>query len=92
MEVEKKLEQMGLSLPPSATPVANYLPLVRTGNLLFVSGHGPGVLKDGKVTFIQGKLGKDMDAAQGYEAAKHVIDAGLALGGSYHRREPHSQP
>ena len=41
MEVEKKLEVMGLSLPPSATPVANYLPLVRTGNLLFVSGHGP---------------------------------------------------
>jgi enamine deaminase RidA (YjgF/YER057c/UK114 family) len=73
MEVEKKLEEMGLSLPPGATPVANYLPLVRTGNLLFVSGHGPGVLKDGKVTFIQGKLGKDLDAAQGYEAAKHVM-------------------
>ena len=73
MEVEKKLEEMGLSLPPSATPVANYLPLVRTGNLLFVSGHGPGVLKDGKITFIQGKLGKDLDAAQGYEAAKHVM-------------------
>ncbi len=73
MEVEKKLEEMGISLPPSTTPVANYLPLVRTGNLLFVSGHGPGVQKDGKVTFIQGKLGKDMDAAQGYEAAKHVM-------------------
>ena len=73
MEVEKRLEEIGLSLPPNATPVANYLPLVRTGNLLFVSGHGPGVLKDGKIALIQGKLGKDLDAVQGYDAAKHVM-------------------
>ena len=73
MEAEKKLEELGLSLPPIPTPVANYLPLVRTGNLLFVSGHGPGVLKDGRVSFIQGKLGKDLDVEQGYEAAKQVM-------------------
>ena len=70
MEAEKKLEELGLSLPPIPTPVANYLPLVRTGNLLFVSGHGPGVLKDGSVSFIQGKLGKDLDVEQGYDAAQ----------------------
>ena len=35
MEVERKLEELGLTLPPIPTPVANYLPLVRTGNLLF---------------------------------------------------------
>jgi len=46
---------------------------VRTGNLLFVSGHGPGVLKDGGVSFIQGKLGKDLDVEQGYDAAKQVM-------------------
>ena len=53
--------------------MANYLPLVRTGNLLFVSGHGPGILKDGQVSFIQGKLGKDMEVDQGYDAAKQVM-------------------
>ena len=47
MEVEKKLVEMGLSLPPSPTPVANYVPAVRSGNLLFVSGHGPAFVKDG---------------------------------------------
>ena len=73
MEVEKKLEELGLTLPPIPSPVANYLPLVRTGNLLFVSGHGPGVMKDGKASFIQGKLGKEMDADQGYDAAKQVM-------------------
>ena len=73
MEVEKKLADMGLSLPPSPTPVANYVPAVRSGNLLFVSGHGPAFMKDGKIEYIRGKLGKDMTVEQGYEAAKHVM-------------------
>jgi enamine deaminase RidA (YjgF/YER057c/UK114 family) len=73
MEVEKKLAEMGLSLPPSPTPVANYVPAVRSGNLLFVSGHGPAFMKDGKIEYIRGKLGKDMTVEQGYEAAKHVM-------------------
>ena len=72
MEVEKKLTEMGLSLPPAATPVANYVPAVRSGNLLFVSGHGPGVVKDGKLEYIRGKLGRDLNVEQGYEAAKQV--------------------
>ena len=49
------------------------MPLVRTGNLLFVSGHGPGVVTDGKLSFIQGKLGKDLDVEQGYDAARQVM-------------------
>jgi len=72
MEVEKKLAEMGLSLPPTPTPVANYIPAVRSGNLLFVAGHGPGVLKDGKLEYIRGKLGRDLNVEQGYEAAKQV--------------------
>ena len=72
MEVEKKLAEMGLSLPPTPTPVANYVPAVRSGNLLFVAGHGPGVLKDGKLEYIRGKLGRDLNVEQGYEAAKQV--------------------
>ena len=73
MHAERKLEALGLSLPPIPQPVANYVPLVRTGNLLFVSGHGPGIITDGKLSFIQGKLGKDLDVEQGYDAARQVM-------------------
>ena len=73
MHAEQKLEALGLSLPPIPQPLANYVPLVRTGNLLFVSGHGPGVVEDGKLSFIQGKLGKDLDVDQGYDAARQVM-------------------
>jgi len=72
MEIERKLAAMGLSLPPIPTPAANYVPVVKTGNLLFVSGHGPANVIDGKVTYIRGKLGRDMTVEQGYEAAKVV--------------------
>ena len=72
MEIEKKLADMGLELPPIPTPVANYVPAVQVGSLLFLSGHGPALLKDGKVQFIQGKVGKDLTTEEGYEAAKQV--------------------
>ena len=72
MEVEKKLAEMGLALPPAPTPVANYVPAVRAGNLLFISGHGPDLVKDGKIHYIRGKLGKDLTVEQGYDAAKQV--------------------
>ncbi len=73
MKVEQKLAEMGLSLPPTPTPVANYVPAVQVGNLLFVSGHGPGVLKDEKIEYIRGKLGRDLAVEQGYDAAKQVM-------------------
>ncbi len=72
MEIEKKLASMGLELPPIPTPVANYVSAVQVGSLLFLSGHAPGLLKDGKVQFIQGKVGKDLTTEEGYEAAKQV--------------------
>ena len=72
MEVEKKLAEMGLALPPAPTPVANYVPAVRAGNLLFISGHGLALVKDGKIHYIRGKLGKDLTVEQGYDAAKQV--------------------
>lgn len=69
MEVERKLEEMGLILPPKTTPLANYVPCVRTGNLLFVSGHGP-VQQDG--TIVRGKVGDTLTQEEGYEAARLV--------------------
>ncbi|MBI3329262.1 MAG: RidA family protein [Nitrospinae bacterium] len=69
MRVEAKLKELGLELPPTPKPAANYVGAVHTGNLLFVSGHGP--TKDGRFAYI-GKVGKDLSVEQGYEAARLV--------------------
>jgi len=65
--ISEKLKSLGIALPVPASPVAAYAPYVITGNLVFVSGQIP--LEDGKVKFT-GMLGKDMDTARGYEAAR----------------------
>lgn len=69
MSVEAKLKELGLQLPSPATPVANYVPAVRTGNLVFLSGHGP-LREDGSL--ITGKLGSDLGVEEGCEAAKRT--------------------
>lgn len=66
--VEAKLKELGLTLPRTPSPVANYVPAVRTGNLLFLSGVGPAARSDGTVP--KGKVGKDLTLEQGYEAAR----------------------
>ncbi len=68
--VEEKLEALGLQLPPPPSPVAAYVSTVRTGDLVFVSGHGP--MRDGQFTDI-GKLGRDLDIDAGYQAARLVM-------------------
>lgn len=69
MQAEARLKEMGIKLPPAVTPVANYVPAVRTGNLVFLSGHGP-FKEDGSL--ITGKVGSQLTAEQGYEAARRV--------------------
>jgi enamine deaminase RidA (YjgF/YER057c/UK114 family) len=69
-KAEEKLRELGLELPTPPAPVANYVGAVRTGTLVFVSGHGP--VRDGDVIF-KGKLGRDLDAKAGYEAARLVM-------------------
>ena len=64
MKIEEKLKEMGLELPEIPKPMANYVPAARTGNLLFLSGHGP--MKGTS----PGKVGKDLTLEEGYEAAK----------------------
>ncbi len=59
---------MGLELGPVGTPVANYIPTVRTGNLLYVAGHIAGKA-DGSV-LNPGKVGRDVTEEQAYESAK----------------------
>ena len=69
MQIEAKLNEMGIELPLAVTPVANYVPAVRTGNLVFLSGHGP-FKEDGSL--ITGKVGADLSTEQGYEAARRI--------------------
>ncbi|MFG6490384.1 RidA family protein [Roseateles sp. BYS78W] len=66
--IQAKLAELGITLPPVATPAAAYLPFVRTGNLVFLSGHI--AKKDGKPWV--GQLGKDTDTATGQAAARAV--------------------
>jgi len=68
MGVEERLKELGVELPSAATPVANYIPAVRSGNLVFLSGHGP--LEKNRL--ITGKLGSDLTVEEGYQAARLV--------------------
>jgi enamine deaminase RidA (YjgF/YER057c/UK114 family) len=69
MKIEDKLTQLGLKLPAAGIPVANYVPAVRSGNLVFLSGHGP-VMEDGSL--VTGKVGADLTFDEGYNAARQV--------------------
>ena len=66
--IEDKLRNMGITLPNSPPPIGSYVPAVRTGNLVFLSGLGPASRADG--TTPEGKLGKDLTVEEGYEAAR----------------------
>lgn len=68
--IEKRIAELGISLPESPQPIANYVPTVRTGNLLFVAGLGPAARADGSVP--NGKVGRDLTQEEGYEAARLV--------------------
>ncbi len=68
MTPEENLASLGITLPPVATPIANYVPSVRTGNLLFVSGNGPSDDLPNRT----GKLGADLTVEQGYAVARDV--------------------
>lgn len=68
MSIYDRLQTLGITLPPVAVPVAAYLPFVRTGNLVFLSGHI--AKRDGKPWV--GQLGKDIDTATGKEAARAI--------------------
>ena len=70
MAIEGNLRALGLELPSQGPAVGNYVSAVRTGNLVFVSGHGP--YKDGRYTY-HGKLGREVGTATGYESARLVM-------------------
>ena len=67
MKIEKKLEQMGYSLPPTPAPAGAYIPFRRTGNLVYISGQGSMV--EGELMYA-GKVGSDVTEEEGYEASR----------------------
>tara|TARA_B100000674_G_scaffold9393_1_gene7164 strand:- start:940 stop:1401 length:462 start_codon:yes stop_codon:yes gene_type:complete len=67
MTIEKKIEELGISLPKATDPVGSYVATKISGKFLFISGQ---ISIDDKGTLIKGKLGKDLNTEDGYEAAK----------------------
>lgn len=68
MSIAQRLKELGIELPPVAIPAAAYVPFVRTGDLVFVSGHI--AKRDGKP--YAGQLGRTLDTAAGQAAARAV--------------------
>lgn len=66
-QIDKRLAELGIELPVAAKPVANYVPWVRTGNLVFISGQGP--IADGKIIYT-GALGNGVSVEDGQKSAR----------------------
>src|SRR5512145_141314 len=70
MGAEARLKEKNITLPQPPKPMANYVTAVRTGNLLFLSGHGP-TMSGGKPS-MAGKVGRELSIEQGYQSAREV--------------------
>ena len=68
-DYEGRLKELGIELYKPTPPVANFVKAVKTGNLVFLAGHGP-LKPDGK--YVLGKVGADLTVEEGYKAARFV--------------------
>ena len=80
--IETRIAEMGIALPAAAAPAANYVPFMRSGNLLFTAGQLP--LRDGKLAST-GLVGADLDVVAGQGTARQcainiLAQAKAALG------------
>ena len=81
-KIDARLTELGITLPDAPAPAANYVPFVRSGNLVFVSGQ----ISQGPNGLIKGRLGDSMDVQEGAEAARRcglslIAQVRAALGG-----------
>src|SRR5947209_8280653 len=67
--IDSRLKELGIELPEVPAPMANYVPFVQTGQLLYLSGQGP---RYGANQFHKGKVGKDVSAEEAYKHARLV--------------------
>ena len=65
--IDKKLAELGILLPTPSKPIANYVPWVKTGNLVFISGQG--AVKDGKIEYT-GKVGETVSVEEAVASAR----------------------
>jgi enamine deaminase RidA (YjgF/YER057c/UK114 family) len=70
MSYEAQVKALGLSIPQTPRPAANYVPAVQSGNLIFASGQTPTV--EGKLS-VKGKLGREVSIEQGQQAARVAL-------------------
>ena len=77
MGAEARIKELGITLPSPPKPMGNYIPGVRVGNLLFLSGHGP--IRVGDQPLTRGKVGRDMSTEEAYKVAREI---GINLLGS----------
>ena len=75
MKVEMKLKEMGIELPEMAAPKGSYIPVSRTGNLLFLSGQLP---TQNNALIYEGHVGSDVTLEQAQEAARLCMINALA--------------
>ena len=69
MSADKKIQELGIELPPAPAPMGVYKPIVISGNYAYLSGHGP-VLNDGSL--MVGRVGDDLNLDAGYQSARQV--------------------
>jgi enamine deaminase RidA (YjgF/YER057c/UK114 family) len=76
VSIDQRLAELGITLPEAPKPVAAYVPAVRTGNLLFVSGQL--CLVNGELAY-KGRVGEEVSPEQAYEAARIAAVNSLAI-------------
>jgi enamine deaminase RidA (YjgF/YER057c/UK114 family) len=69
MNLEERIKELDLKLPPAPSAGGVYKPVVAVDNMLYISGQGP--VRDDK-SLITGKLGQDLNTEEGYAAARQV--------------------
>ena len=69
MSIDNKLKELGITLKSPPSPVANYIPVQQTGNLIYLSGQGP---RNENGEFITGKVGSDITAEEAYDLARNT--------------------
>ena len=69
MSIDNKLKELGITLKSPPSPVANYIPVQQTGNLIYLSGQGP---RNENGEFITGKIGSDITSEAAYDLARNT--------------------
>lgn len=76
MNIENKLEELGIAIPLTSAPLGSYVPCIQTGNLLFLSGILP--LREGKLVRT-GRVGESISLLEAQEEARQIVLNALSI-------------